>query len=58
MPKRYDLGGNCDGESGSCKAEMVESRFGDYVMFDEYEQLQETVKELEKKIESAVKELS
>ena len=37
---------------------MVESRFGDYVMFDEYEQLQETVKELEKKIESAVKELS
>ena len=32
--KRYDLGGDCEGESGKCLAAMVEHKHGDYVLFD------------------------
>ncbi len=54
---RYDLGGDCDGESGSCKAEMVKASNGDYVSFDDYAELYDELDALQKKVEAARKEL-
>ncbi len=33
--KRYDMNNACDGESGECRAEMVPTVYGDYVLFDD-----------------------
>lgn len=40
-PDTYDLGGSCDGEGGTCNAEMERktSGNGDYVLTSRYEEL-------------------
>ncbi len=55
--KRFDLGGDCDGESGRCRAEMVQVSNGDFVSYEDYAELEAKLEELETKIARAKEEL-
>lgn len=55
--KRYDLGGDCDGESGSCLAKMVQVSYGDWVSYEDYAELEKENEQMRKKMTNAITEL-